>query len=78
MLCSDPPVILLISHNKRFLMYVKVKVHREKLRHVSFQGFEAVKMMRDCVSHIGRAECESVLQRRNINSLGVAHFFQGT
>ena len=47
MLCPDPTVMLLISHNKRFLMYVKVKVHREKLRHVSFQGFEAVKMMRD-------------------------------
>lgn len=54
----DPRVMLLISHNKRFLMYVKVKVHREKLQHVSFQGFEAVKVMRDYVSHLGRAECE--------------------
>lgn len=54
----DPRAMLLISHKKRFLMYVKVKVHREKLQHVSFQGFEAVKVMRDYVSHTGRAECE--------------------
>lgn len=58
MLYSDPMVTLLTSHNKRFLMHLKVKVHREKLQHVSFQGCEAVKMMRDYVSHIGRAECE--------------------
>lgn len=58
MLYSDPREMLLISHNKRFLAYVKVKVHREKLQHVSFQGFEAAKMMRDYVSHIGGAECE--------------------
>lgn len=59
-------------------MHGKVKVHREKLQPVSFQGCEAVKMMRDYVSHIGRAECEYELQRRNINSLDVARFFQGT
>lgn len=58
MLYSDPMVMLLTSHNQCFLMYVKVKVHREKLQHVPFQGWESVKMMSNYVSRIGRADCE--------------------